>query len=325
LQGSVPTLAGIDPPGVNAGTIENKAVEFELGYNDNFGDLKVHVQLTASHNKSIVADITESISFITGGNVGTFGDSKRFEVGYEPWYFYGFETYGLFTSQEQIDAHVNEAGQSLQRSAAVGDVIYKDVAGAPDEFGNPTGPDGKISDFDKSYLGSPYPKLLGGLSISLEYKNFDFNLASYGQFGNKTLMAVSVRDDLSNTNKPDFYISEAYISADEPGDFPRPSIKDRNKNFSRVNDYLLQDGSFFRISNLTFGYTLPKELTSKVDLGKVRVYVAADNLFTFTNYKGLEPEVGGDYWGYRGQQWAGIDRAVYPKARTILGGININF
>lgn len=325
FQGSVPTLAGNDPPVVNAGVIENKGVEFELGYNDNFGDLKIGVQLTASHNKSKVAEISETISYVNGGNVGTFGDSKRFEVGYEPWYFYGFKTDGLFSTQEEIDAHVNEEGTMLQKFAAPGDVKYLDLAGAPDEDGNPTGPDGQINDNDKTYLGSPYPKLIAGLSINLEYKGFDFNMSSYGQFGNKTLMAIAVRDDLSNTNKPDFYITDAFIDGEQAGNFPRPTIKDKNKNFSRVNDFLLQDGSFFRIGNVTLGYTLPSNVTSKVGIGKVRVYVAADNLMTFTNYQGMEPEVGGDYWGYRGQQWAGIDRAVYPKARTILGGININF
>ncbi|MCF8359199.1 MAG: TonB-dependent receptor [Prolixibacteraceae bacterium] len=323
FEGSVPALAGNDPPTVNAGTIENRGIEFELGYNDKIGDLKINVQLTASHNKSEVTEITETISFITGGNVGTFGDSKRMEVGYEPWYFYGFKTDGLFQSEEEIEAYVNADGKKYQTSAAPGDVKYLDIAGTADSLGG--GPDGLLTDADKTYLGSPYPKLLGGLNINLEYKGFDLNVATYGQYGNKVLMAVSVRDDLSNTNKPDFYINDAWISPEEPGTFPRPTVKDRNRNLSRVNDYMLQDGSFFRISNLALGYTLPSSLTSKIGISKLRIYVAVDNLYTLTNYKGMEPEVGGDYWGYRGQQWAGIDRAVYPKPRTVLGGINVNF
>lgn len=322
FEGSVPSLAGNDPPTVNAGTIMNRGIELELGYNQKIGDLKIQVKLTASHNKSEVAEITESISYITGGNIGTFGDSKRFEVGYEPWYFYGYKTDGLFKTQEEVDNYLNANGKPYQRNAQVGDVKYVDLAGSLDSISQP---DGFITEADKTYLGSPYPKIIGGLSVNLAWKGFDFNLASYGQYGNKTLLAVSVRDDLSNTNKPEFYINDAWISADEPGNFPRPSIKDANKNFSRVNDYLLQDGSYFRISNLTFGYTLPKTITSKVGMGAVRVYVAVDNLYTFTNYQGMEPEIGGDYWGYRGQQWAGIDRAVYPKPRTVLGGISVNF
>jgi hypothetical protein len=88
---------------------------------------------------------------------------------------------------------------------------------------------------------------------------------------------------------------------------------------------MLQDGSFLRISNIALGYTLPSVLTDRIGMQQLRIYVAVDNLYTFTKYKGMEPEVGGDYWGYRGQQWAGIDRAVYPRARTITGGINVNF
>jgi TonB-dependent starch-binding outer membrane protein SusC len=323
FQGSVPILAGNEPPVVNAGTIENKGIEFELGYNDNAGDFNYSIRVTASHNKSEVTEVTESISFLTGGNIGTFGDSKRFEVGYEPWYFYGFVTDGIFTSQEQIDAHVNSEGELLQRQAEVGDVKYLDIAGLPEEEGG--GPDGVIDDNDKTYLGSPYPKWMTGLNINLAYKGFDFNLATYGQFGNKTLLAVSVRNDLSGTNKPDFYVTEAWISETEQGDFPRPSVRDRNRNLSRVNEFMLQDGSFFRISNIALGYTLPVNLTSKIGMERFRIYIAIDNLYTFTKYKGMEPEVGGDYYGYRGQQWAGIDRAVYPRPRVISGGINVNF
>jgi hypothetical protein len=164
-----------------------------------------------------------------------------------------------------------------------------------------------------------------GLNINLAYKGFDFNLATYGQFGNKTLMAVSVRNDLSGTNKPDFYVSEAWISDTEQGTFPRPSVRDPNRNLSRVNEFNLQDGSFFRISNIALGYTLPNNLISKIGMQRLRIYIAVDNLYTFTKYKGMEAEVGGDYYGYRGQQWAGIDRAVYPRPRVISGGINVNF
>ena len=88
---------------------------------------------------------------------------------------------------------------------------------------------------------------------------------------------------------------------------------------------MLQDGSFFRISNITLGYSLPANLISKLGMQRLRFYIAVDNLYTFTKYKGMEPEVGGDYDEYRGQQWAGIDRAVYPRPRIISGGINVNF
>ena len=88
---------------------------------------------------------------------------------------------------------------------------------------------------------------------------------------------------------------------------------------------MLQDGSFFRISNITLGYSLPDNLISKIGMQRLRIYVAIDNLYTFTKYKGMEPEVGGDYDEYRGQEWAGIDRAVYPRPRIISGGINVNF
>jgi hypothetical protein len=148
---------------------------------------------------------------------------------------------------------------------------------------------------------------------------------TYASVGNKTLQAVSIRNDLPNTNKPSYYLTDAWISEDQPGDFPRPTVRDRNNNFSRVNEFLLQDGSFLRISNITLGYTLPGTLTEKVGISKFRIYGAVDNLYTFTKYKGMEAEVGGDYYGYRGQQWAGVDRAVYPRPRTYTVGLNLTF
>jgi TonB-linked SusC/RagA family outer membrane protein len=323
FQGSVPLLAGNDPPTVNAGTIENKGIEFELGFNNNAGNFFYNISFTASRNKSEVTEVTESISYLSAANVGTFGDSKRFEEGYEPWYFYGFESDGIFTTQGEIDAHVNSDGELLQPNAVIGDVKYLDIAGSPEA--EVQGPDGTIDDNDRTYLGSPYPKWITGMNINLRYKGFDFNLATYAQFGNKTLLAVSVRNDIVGTNKPDFFVTEAWISEDEQGDFPRPTVRDRNRNFSRLNEFMLQDGSFLRISNIALGYTLPSVLTDRIGMQQLRIYVAVDNLYTFTKYKGMEPEVGGDYWGYRGQQWAGIDRAVYPRARTITGGINVNF
>jgi TonB-dependent starch-binding outer membrane protein SusC len=323
-DGLVPILAGNNPPVVNAGVISNKGIELELGFNDNIGDFKYQISLTGSHNQSMVEEMRADEGYYReGGNIGTFGSSKRLEVGYEPWYFYGYETDGLFDNQEEIDGHVNDDGVAYQPNAQIGDVVYLDIAGLPDSLGG--GPDGVINASDRTSLGSPYPKFIGGLSINLEYKGFDFNLATYASVGNKTLLAVSVRDDLPNTNKPDFYLDDAWMSEENPGDFPRPTVRDRNMNLSRINDYNLQDGSFLRITNITLGYTLPVSLTSRIGMQKLRVYVAVDNLYTFTKYKGMEPEVGGDYWGYEGQQWAGIDRAVYPRPRIIMSGINVTF
>ncbi len=323
MVGSTPSSLGNNAPTVNAGIIRNRGVEFDVNYKENIGEVSLSVQLTASHNKAEVLSMTKGVIF-EGGNLGTFGNSKRFEVGYEPWYFYGFESDGIFTSQEQIDAHVNAAGELLQPNAKPGDVKYFDISG-PLVNGIKTGPDGVIDDNDKTNLGSPYPSWISGLNVTVEYKGFDLNLYSYASIGNKTLNATSIRNDLPNTNKPDYYLTDAWLGADKQGDFPRPSLADRNRNFSRVNEFILQDGSFLRISNLTLGYTLPKSLTEKASISKLRVYGAVDNLYTFTKYQGMEVEVGGDYYGTQGQQWAGIDRGVYPRPRIFTVGLNVTF
>lgn len=325
LDGFAPDAAGNNPPVVNGGTVSNKGIELELSHNNMIGDFRYDVKLTASHNKNEVIELNESVEYIGGGYIGTMGNAKRFEPGHPAWYFYGFETDGIFTSQEQIDNHVNEAGNPLQANAQLGDVIYRDIAGPADSLGNPTGPDGIINANDMTEIGSPWPNWITGLNVNLGYKGFDLNLYMYASIGNNTLNAIHARNDISNPNKALYYYEDAWTPDNPGGDFPRPTVRDRNQNFSRINSFIVQDGSYLRISNLTLGYTLPENLTDRVGIGKLRVYVAADNLATFTKYRGIDPEIGGDYWGTNGQQWAGIDRGVYPKARVFMAGVNVNF
>ena len=325
-QGSVPEFVGNQPPTVNLGTIQNTGIEIELGYKETFGDLNMGLQLTAARNVSKVLETNEEGNLVfSGGNIGTFGTSKRFEKGEEPWYFYGYETAGLFNTQAEIDAHVNSDGNPLQPNAVPGDVKYLDISGAPDSLGNATGPDGVIDVHDRTNIGSPYPKWMLGFNVNLEYRGFDFNVFTYASLGNKTLMAASIRDDLQNTNRPDYYLTDAWMSEDQTGSFPRPTANDPNQNLSRINEYLLQNGSFFRINNITLGYTIPTSISERAGISRFRVYLAVDNLYTFTKYKGVDPEVGGDYYGFQGQQWAGIDRGVYPRARTYSAGLNVTF
>lgn len=324
MAGNAAYFVGNDPPVKNAGTVENRGLEFDLGYNGSYGNLDFNITLTAAYNQNEVTALPEGTDFLTGGNIGTFGSSKRFEEGYPAWYFYGFESDGIFNTQEEIDNHVNDEGELLQKRAEVGDVKYLDIAGEVDSLGN-IYPDGRINDDDRTNLGTPYPKWMGGLNINLAYKGFDFNMYTYASVGNKVLLAVSVRNDLTQPNKPTYWLEDAYDSETGEGSFPRPTDDDRNRNFSRINEFMLQDGSFIRISNLSIGYTLPASITNNLRMQKLRVYVAVDNLATFTKYRGIEPEVGGNYWDNNGQEWAGIDRSVYPKPQTILAGVNINF
>lgn len=324
MSGNAALFVGNDPPIKNAGTVENTGIELELGFNGGIGELSYDLMATATYNKNEVTALPEGIDFLTGGNIGTFGSSKRFEEGYPAWYFYGYQSDGLFTSEEEIQAHVNEEGDLLQRNAQVGDVKYLDIAGPADSLGN-TPPDGRINENDRTDLGTPYPDWIGGLNINLSYKGFDFNMYTYASIGNKVLLAVSVRDDLTLPNKPQYWLDDAYDPETGTGSFPRATENDRNRNFSRINEFMLQDGSFVRISNVTLGYTIPASLSEKIGLQKLRVYLAIDNLKTFTKYKGIEPEVGGNYWENNGQEWAGIDRSVYPRPQTILAGINVNF
>ncbi len=325
FPGSAPDYVGNGAPVVNAGTISNKGIELELGYNNNYGDLNYSIKLTASHNNNNVSSVGDGIEYLTGGSIGTLGNTKRFEPGYDAWYFYGYASDGIFTSQEEIQNHTGAEGNLLQPDAVTGDVKYLDVAGPLDSLGNPTGPDGLIGDDDKINLGSPYPKWHTGLSINLSYKGFDFYMYWYASIGNKTLNANAIRYDVTNSNKPEYFLEEAYSTKNPGGTFPRVTVDDPNRNLRRVNEFFVEDGSFLRMGTISIGYTLPQELTSTVGMEKCRVYLTGENLLLFTKYRGMEPEVGGDYWGTNGQQWAGIDRSIYPKAKIVQIGVNVSF
>jgi TonB-linked SusC/RagA family outer membrane protein len=325
FPGTAPDYVGNEAPTVNAGTVQNKGVELELGYNNSAGDLDYSIKLTASNNKNQVTSVGDGIEYLSGANVGTIGNTKRFEPGYDTWYFYGYATDGIFTSEEEILNHTDADNNLLQPDAVPGDVKYLDIAGPLDSLGNPTGPDGLIGDDDKINLGSPYPKWHTGLSVSLDYRGFDFYMYWYASIGNKTLNANAIRYDVTNSNKPVYYLEDAYSSDNSSGTFPRITLDDPNRNLRRINEFFVEDASFLRMSTISVGYTLPKKLTQNIGMEKLRVYITGENLLLITKYRGMEPEVGGDYWGENGQQWAGVDRSIYPKAKIIQMGVNVSF
>jgi TonB-linked SusC/RagA family outer membrane protein len=302
---------GTGAPYINGGDIKNTGVELSLSWNDNVGDFTYGVNVNLTHNRNKVLRIANGNGLIEGNaailaqNTGAF---YRAEEGKPLGYFYGYRTAGIFQNQEQIDSYISEAtGLPIMPAAKPGDVIFVDTDG-----------DGTITTEDRTDIGNPYPDLTYGININLAYKGFDLAVNGYGVAGNQ--IARSYR---SGTDKPyDNYTTEILGRWTGEGTSNRlPAINGSAINWQYVSDLYIEDGDYFRITNITLGYDF-KSLFPRMPLQRLRVYGSVQNPFTFTRYSGMDPEIG--YGG--GDAWAsGIDLGYYPGSRSYLVGLSIEY
>jgi TonB-linked SusC/RagA family outer membrane protein len=292
------------PPIINTGDVSNKGIELELGYSTDpkkdfvFG---ANYNFTAITNK--VTSVPDGIDFLPGANFGVgAGIATRFEAGYEIGYFHGYETAGIFQTQEEIDNHPVH-----QPNAKPGDLIFVDQ--------NDDGVINFSDDSDKTYLGSPIPDFIMGLSLNMKYKNFDFSTTIYAALGQDIIRNFERNQPYANQLN---YVIDRWTGPGSTNIHPRVTSGPTNNNV--FSSYYVEDGSFVRIRNLQVGYTFPSKMMKKVKVDRLRVYFAANNLVTFTRYQGYDPDVGSG-----GVLSAGVDYGIYPQARTFMGGLQLKF
>ena len=298
----VPLFVGNSPPTANIGDVENKGIDIELGWKKSKNDWDVEVFGNVTYNDNKVVFLGSEADFIPGSRVGPQGlEVTRTSVGESFNYIFGYQTDGLFQNQSDIKDYVNEQGLPLQAEAKPGDIKFVD-------FNN----DGVIDENDRTKIGDAIPDLTYGLTISARYKNFDFTVFAQGVSGNEVYNATR-RFDL---NKSNFNANalERWTGEGTSNSFPRMTLLDENRNFSRSSDFFVQNGSFFRIKTLQFGYNLPASMLDKVGIKKVRVYISGNNVLTFTKYEGFDSEI-----------TSGVDRGIYPQARSYMVGVNVGF
>jgi TonB-linked SusC/RagA family outer membrane protein len=305
----VPAYVGALPPAVNAGTMQNKGLEVALNYSKKEGGFHYDLGVNAAFIRNEVLKLAGGQP-VAAGEVNRLGATTRTQEGEVFASFYGRKTDGIFNSQEEVNAYTKD-GQLIQPLAKPGDVKFVDL-----------NQDGKIDDLDRTILGSAIPDFNYGINAFFDYKNFDLKVFFQGLVGNETVNALSVfnASPRGNLNSYAFRMNRwtpENLNADEP----RMTQSDPNQNIA-FSDRYVEDGSYLRLRNLQLGYTLPASVLSRAGVKGLRVYVSADNLLTFTDYRGFEPEVG-DWWGDPFYQ--GVDVATYPQARTIIGGFNVTF
>jgi TonB-linked SusC/RagA family outer membrane protein len=290
----------------NVADMSNSGIEVELGYRRKFGEFSFSANGNISYLKNEVTFLGQGKTFITQGTAGfqSMGEVTRTSVGQSYNSFYGFQTAGIFQTIDEVNAYTNTTGDLIQPLASPGDFRWIDTDG-----------DGTITNNDKQYLGSPLPKYTFGLTINMDYKGFDFMAFAQGATGNKIFQGLR-RLDIPNAN----YQTDVLDRWTAPGtsdDYPRLTNNDTNGNFSNMSNFYLEDGDYLRLKVVSFGYSLPNELISKIKLTKFRLYVTGENLLTLTKYTGYDPEIGGNVLG--------IDKGFYPQAKSFLFGVNVQF
>lgn len=298
---AIPSYLGESKPWGNVGSMKNEGVEFEVGYKFGKGDFNFATSLNVSYLKNQLIDLGNADGFEMGDNVHQIGNVSRSENGYPYPYFYGWSTDGILQNQAEADAYNSKYGQN----AVPGDVRFLDYSG-----------DGQLTDDDKHMIGKGTPDWTFGWNFNASYKNIDFSMLLSGALG-QDILDVTRRLDCRYVNLPREFMNR-WHGEGTSNTMPRFSWTNNNDNW-RISDLYVHNGSYMRIKNIQVGYTLPLSFTKRFFVQKFRVYVAAENLLTFTGYKGLDPELGGD------ERSNGIDRGYYPQARTFTVGLNLNF
>lgn len=322
-------------PLVNAGVVENKGYEFTLGYKNLDRALQYQFDFNLSHYENELVSIAGGEDFLAAQFSRGIGYVSVGKEGYPLGAFWGYETNGLFqeADAELIDGQlivtnqpytIEEDGRItyMQPGVQPGDIRYVDQNG-----------DNKLDKEDQKMIGNPHPDFTIGFNSQVMYKGFDLGISIVGVFGNDIFNGLKFTyfntDGGSNWHKDAL---DAYRSPvlDTDGnvidagntDTDIPRLEPSGLNMSKVSDFFIEDGSFVRLKNLQLGYTFNERVNSWLHASKLRIYLSAYNLYTFTNYSGLDPEIG---QGINGVLDIGVDRGAYPQARSYMVGVNLTF
>ncbi len=310
-------IQGTNPAFVNGGDVENTGVELALSWNDKIGkDFSYNIGINAATNKNEVTRIANENGYINGSaSVLSQGTDYiyRAEVGKPIGYFRGMSYSGIWQNQAEIEA-ARAAGKPVLDGAQPGDPIWDDANG-----------DGQIvyadgPDSDKHMIGNPNPDVTLGINLGIQYKGFDFSVNGAGAFGMQIMRSYRSYAD-SPYHNYDTSILNRWHGEGTSNTDPRITGTGHS-NTVWVSTRYMEDADYFKIKTVTLGYDF-KNVWKSCPFQQLRLYVQGQNLYTFTGYTGLDPEVGSaggaDSWA------SGIDLGLYPPSRTFLIGASIKF
>ena len=294
----------------NIGSVENNGLEFSLKSTNLNGKLKWTTDANISFNQNKVIALTDDGNFVGYDAAFGYTNSIRVVPGEAMSSFYGYKQIGVYTDATDVAASAKwAAGGSVP-----GDVKYADING-----------DGKIDASDIVNIGSPLPKFTYGMTNKFDYKNFTFSFLFQGMYGNKVLNSADRYTDYYNGS---FNVRtnalNRWRSATDPGDGMTPRAAVTNPSSTTVvSTRNIFDGSYLRLRNITLGYTLTGNTLKILRVNSARVFLSAENVATFTNYFGYNPEV--NVWAASPAPRYGVDQGTYPLPRTFSLGLNIGF
>jgi len=286
LQVPVSPTTGFSSQLKNAGTVQNTGIEFAINWRDQIGkDFEYNVSYNIAYNKNKVTEVNSSQKYNNGGSdllaQGT-GYMARFEEGEPIGYFWGYKTAGPIQNAADLAAYTaslkdGDAANSLQGSdLKVGDLKFVDVNG-----------DGIITAADKTNLGDPNPDVTMGITLGANYKGFDLNITGYAALGQQVARSYRKFTDGEYEN----YTTEVFdywVGEGTSDKFPLLATMNRGVNWQSISDLYIENAGYFRLQNLTLGYDFNK-IWKQSPFQQLRLYVAAQNLFTITKYKGMDP------------------------------------
>ncbi len=291
----------------NAATVLNAGFEAALNWRNSVNtNFQYNVGANVTINRNRLEDIQGGLPINEGG-IGNGQFTTRTAVGQPVGSFWVWQTDGIFQTQEEID---NTTAKIT--GTKPGDFRYRDIAGPVDETGQPGPPDGIIDDNDRVFVGSYQPKLYFGVNGGFTYRSFDFSTDWYANFGNQVYNGKKAQR-FGNENI-EASRADRWTPTNPSNTEPRAS------NAVPISStYYVESGSFFRVNNVTLGYTLPSALVTKVKINRARVYVTAQNALTIKAFSGYTPELPG------GPLNSGIELNAYPVTSAFLVGLNLGF
>jgi TonB-linked SusC/RagA family outer membrane protein len=301
----------------NVGTMINQGFEFGLDYrSDASKQFQIAANLNITAIKNELSSLNEGIDFV-GIDASSLRNNNfdqevsRTAVGQPIASFYGWVADGIFQNQSEIDAHATQS-----TGTAPGDIRFKDINN-----------DNVVDDKDRQFIGSPHPDLNANLNLNFEYQNIDMTLFFRSSLGNKIYDLTRYYSDFYNLSSYNKHsrIADAWSTENTGSSVPRLSLNDPNNNI-RPSSYYVKDGSFVRLQSLQMGYSFDQKIMEPLSLTRLRIYLNLQNVFTITNYEGIDPEIGlQNYTSDNRNLDIGVDRAIYPPSRTYTLGFNIAF
>ncbi len=325
----VPLSVGLGPAAVNAGEIRNDGIELALTYRNFDRAFKWDIggNITTINNK-VVSLVNEDLEIFAPNPVDDITNHQRTYVGGTIGTFYGWISDGIFRNWDEVYnwEYINQArtdgevdptkrdAQTATTNTAPGDIRWVDVNG-----------DGVVDADDRVDLGSPIPSITYGLTFNASYKGFDMQMFWQGVQGNSVFNVATrwLEDYRQNFNVGSTAANSTAYRPEYTASEPRLVRADPNRNILRSSDRYVEDASFTRLKNLTFGYTFNKNVQNKLKASNLRVYFTAQNLITITDYSGLEPEIGSFSTGTARD--FGTDRLQYPQPKSYIFGVQMSF